>query len=170
MERLSTDKDGDARGVEAHDEIDAGSLRSTLDAFMKKARAVFFSGVRRGDQLFDRAPVFPPPTPKCRFTFAEAFAGIGGFRIGLENIGGHCVMASEIDKHAVGTYRANWPPLRTTEHEDEELVDPVVADITSFYAADLPDFDILTAGFPCHPFSVRGQRGALTFCVFMWFQ
>jgi DNA (cytosine-5)-methyltransferase 1 len=77
------------------------------------------------------------------FSFIDLFAGIGGFRIPLEGIGGKCVFSSEIDPHSQKTYRA-W--FGETPH----------GDITQINAADIPDHDILAAGFPCQPFSIAG--------------
>lgn len=77
------------------------------------------------------------------FTFVELFAGIGGFRIAFQNVGGTCLFASEWDKYAVKTYEANF------QHEPK-------GDITEIEAEDIPDHDILTAGFPCQPFSIAG--------------
>jgi site-specific DNA-cytosine methylase len=85
------------------------------------------------------------------FTFAEIFAGIGGFRVGLERIGGECVLASEIDRHAVNTYRTNWP---SSSHV-------MVGDICEYSCDVLPGFDILTGGFPCQSFSSRGSGEGL---------
>merc|ERR1712232_711120 len=82
---------------------------------------------------------------KSRFRFIELFAGIGGFRIGLEEIGGQCVFASEIDAHARKTYLENFGELPA-------------GDIHQIDAADVPEFDILTAGFPCQPFSIAGEQ------------
>jgi DNA (cytosine-5)-methyltransferase 1 len=77
------------------------------------------------------------------FTFIDLFAGIGGFRIALENLGGRCVFASEWDSFAARTYEANFG-------------DKPAGDITKIAADDIPDHDILTAGFPCQPFSIAG--------------
>lgn len=82
------------------------------------------------------------------FTFCELFAGIGGFRLGFETIGGRCVFASEIDCHAATTYERNFG------HAPD-------GDITDCDASDIPDFDILTAGFPCQSFTNIGARGGL---------
>src|ERR1035437_8769217 len=78
------------------------------------------------------------------FTFVDLFAGIGGFRIGLESVGGQCLFTSEWDKYAQVTYRANFG-----DHA-------VYGDITKIPARDIPDHDLLVAGFPCQPFSIAG--------------
>lgn len=77
--------------------------------------------------------------------FADLFAGIGGIRLGLEQAGGTCVYTSEWDKFAVQTYAANHRSL----HE-------IAGDITQVNPSDVPDHDILAAGFPCQPFSLAG--------------
>jgi len=80
------------------------------------------------------------------FTFIDLFAGIGGIRMGFEKQGGHCVFTSEWDKYAVKTYHDNFHPLH-----------PVVGDITKVVdIAEIPDHDVLLAGFPCQPFSIAG--------------
>lgn len=81
--------------------------------------------------------------------FFDMFAGIGGFRSGLERIGGFsCVGFCEIDKYAQRAYRA----LYNTEKEY------FCNDATKINTAELPDIDLICAGFPCQPFSVAGQR------------
>ena len=81
-------------------------------------------------------------------TFIDLFAGIGGFRWALERgLGGTCVFASEWDKFAQDTYEANFG------HRP-------AGDITQIAPADIPDHDILTAGFPCQPFSIAGVSKA----------
>jgi DNA (cytosine-5)-methyltransferase 1 len=82
-------------------------------------------------------------TSNQEFTFVDLFAGIGGFRLALERVGGRCVFSSEWDKLAQTTYQANYG-------------DVPAGDITQIPAADIPDHDILTAGFPCQPFSIAG--------------
>lgn len=77
------------------------------------------------------------------FTFIDLFAGIGGFRLALEGLGGECVFTSEWDKHAQATYRA-W-------YGDEPE-----GDITKIDPDDIPTHDVLAAGFPCQPFSLAG--------------
>lgn len=77
------------------------------------------------------------------FTFIELFAGIGGFRIAFQNVGGTCLFASEWDKYAAHTYDLNFR-------------EKPAGDITQISLSDIPDHDILTAGFPCQPFSIAG--------------
>jgi len=79
------------------------------------------------------------------FTFIDLFAGIGGLRRGFEAQNGRCVFTSEWDKHAVRTYKANFPDA-----------DDVWGDITKKAPEDVPDHDLLLAGFPCQPFSLAG--------------
>lgn len=79
------------------------------------------------------------------FTFIDLFAGIGGIRLGFEAAGGKCVFSSEFDEDACITYEANFG-----EHPS--------GDITKINASDIPDFDILLAGFPCQAFSIIGKK------------
>lgn len=79
------------------------------------------------------------------FKFIDLFAGIGGIRLGFESVGGRCVFSSEIDEDACKTYEANFG-----EHPS--------GDITKIEAGDIPDFDILLAGFPCQAFSIIGKK------------
>lgn len=80
------------------------------------------------------------------FSFIDLFAGIGGLRRGFESIGGCCVFTSEWDKYARATYCANFPSV-TYE---------VAGDITRIKPDDVPEHDVLLAGFPCQPFSIAG--------------
>ena len=80
-----------------------------------------------------------------RFTFIDLFAGIGGFRIPFDEIGGKCVFSAEIDAYARRTYRANFPPEMS-----------MAWDIRPWEAKDIPAHDVLLAGFPCQPFSKSG--------------
>ena len=74
-------------------------LAAAVASAVGASGAVFYSGVRRCDALFGRAlpPLAPRPGPPEAFTFAEVFAGIGGFRLGLEPLGGRCVFAAALD-------------------------------------------------------------------------
>lgn len=79
------------------------------------------------------------------FRFIDLFAGIGGIRLGFEAVGGKCVFSSEFDEDACTTYMANFG-----EHPS--------GDITKIAAKDIPEFDILLAGFPCQAFSIIGKK------------
>ena len=94
--------------------------------------------------------------PKNSYTFIDLFAGIGGFHTAFHNLGAECVFVSEWDEAARKTYKANYKKIAPKIFEDEEHL--FVGDITKINAKDIPDFDILTGGFPCQPFSVAGKR------------
>lgn len=81
------------------------------------------------------------------FRFIDLFAGIGGIRLGFEAHGGKCVLTSEWNKFSQQTYLANFP--ETSSHT-------FVGDITQVDESDVPDHEILLAGFPCQPFSIAG--------------
>jgi DNA (cytosine-5)-methyltransferase 1 len=80
------------------------------------------------------------------FAYLELFAGIGGFRWALDDLGGRCVFASEIDRDARDTYCANFDEIPA-------------GDITEIEVDDIPQHDMLTAGFPCQSFSKAGLQG-----------
>lgn len=82
-------------------------------------------------------------TTNNQFSFIDLFAGIGGMRIAFERAGGHCVYSSEWNKYSQQTYFANFG-----EQPD--------GDITQVNEKDIPDHEILVAGFPCQPFSIAG--------------
>lgn len=87
--------------------------------------------------------------------FIDLFAGIGGIRLGFENaareigIKTQCVYTSEIDKYACQTYQKNYSK---DNHEP-------MSDITKVNEKEMPDFDLVLAGFPCQAFSIAGKRG-----------
>lgn len=81
------------------------------------------------------------------FTFIDLFAGIGGTRLGFESAGGRCVFTSEWNKFASQTYLTNFG---TSDGHS------FAGDITKVDAKDIPDHDVLVAGFPCQPFSIAG--------------
>ena len=87
----------------------------------------------------------PLPGRSGDFKFIDLFAGIGGIRLAFESAGGECVFTSEWDSYAQKTYAANF------SHGHE-----IAGDITEINAEDIPDHDVLLAGFPCQPFSIAG--------------
>ncbi|WP_405414501.1 DNA cytosine methyltransferase [Maribacter sp. Asnod1-A12] len=99
--------------------------------------------------LFDFKNNVPFPEPKKpKFKFIDLFAGIGGFRLALQNLGGKCVFTSEWDKYSKLTYEANFGEIPFGDITKEE---------TKSYIPD--NFDVLCAGFPCQAFSIAGKKG-----------
>ncbi|MBI5659422.1 MAG: DNA (cytosine-5-)-methyltransferase [Nitrosomonadales bacterium] len=88
---------------------------------------------------------FGEESPEGAFDFIDLFAGIGGLRKAFEQVGGRCVFTSEWDSYAQKTYAENFRDRH-----------PIAGDITQVQAADIPDHDVLLAGFPCQPFSIAG--------------
>lgn len=82
---------------------------------------------------------------KKKFKFIDLFAGIGGFHQAMEQLGGECVFASEIDKYAIETYKENYGM-------DSDI------NIRGIEEKDIPKHDVLCAGFPCQTFSKAGKR------------
>ena len=80
-----------------------------------------------------------------KFKFIDLFCGIGGFRIAFESAGGECVFSSDIDRWANETYNNNFGEMPK-------------GDITKIKSEEIPNHDILCAGFPCQPFSIAGKR------------
>lgn len=93
-----------------------------------------------------KIPFSPPQYPK--FKFIDLFAGIGGFRIALQNLGGLCVFSSEWDEKAQQTYQANFGEIPFGDITKKEIKQLIPS-----------QFDILSAGFPCQAFSIAGKRG-----------
>lgn len=89
---------------------------------------------------------FPAPE-KPKFTFIDLFAGIGGFRIAMQNLGGKCVYSSEFDAKAQETYLANYGEMPFGD---------ITKEATKNYIPD--GFDVLCAGFPCQAFSLAGKK------------
>ena len=91
----------------------------------------------------DRPYLVASDSSMVPFKFIDLFAGIGGFRLALQRLGGTCVFTSEWDKFSQKTYEAWWG-------------DRPQGDINEIDADEIPDHDILAAGFPCQPFSIAG--------------
>lgn len=108
---------------------------------------------------------------ESKVKFIDLFAGIGGFHIALhDTIGAECVFVSEWDESARKTYETNFKKKSPKVFETKELLGNSLdgdtlfstpnfaGDITKVEPTDIPDFDILCAGFPCQPFSMAGLR------------
>lgn len=154
-----------------HNEINAVSTRSTPADYLIAARkhhtqaaiarqlGVTARTVRRWEARQSDPPryvvhalqrLLPLQLPlaegdEASFRFIDLFAGIGGIRIAFEEQGGQCVFTSEWDSYARKTYEANFPTSHT-----------FVGDITAVHEDDIPEHDVLLAGFPCQPFSIAG--------------
>lgn len=99
--------------------------------------------------LFDFQDDVPfPALEKPKFTFIDLFAGIGGFRMAMQNLGGKCLFTSEWDEYSKKTYRANYGEIPFGD---------ITQETTKNFVPD--NFDVLCAGFPCQAFSIAGRRG-----------
>jgi len=94
---------------------------------------------------FPRGKSTPHNSPKSKFRFIDLFAGIGGIRLAFERHGGACVFTSEWNEFSKRTYLENF----SNTH-------PFIGDIVPFDEKEIPDHDVLLAGFPCQPFSIAG--------------
>lgn len=123
----------------ANDEAGA-YYRSQAKRFLEEKNIEVNDENLRFDFKFD-VPFPPPENPT--FTFIDLFAGIGGFRLAMQKNNGKCVFSSEWDKFAKKTYEANYGEVP-------------FGDITKIHVDDIPEHDLLCAGFPCQPFSIAG--------------
>ena len=94
--------------------------------------------------FFD-VPFQAPKNPT--FTFIDLFAGIGGIRIAMQNVGGNCIYSSEWNSQAQKTYLTNYGEMPFGD---------ITKESTKSYIPD--GFDVLCAGFPCQPFSISGKQ------------
>lgn len=134
-------------GVFKHYEKEALKVLDRLVKYKSEENNLIIKEEALQQLLFEVENV-PFPTPyNYEFTFIDLFAGIGGFRIALQNTGGKCVYTSEWDESAKKTYRANFGEV--------PFGDITRNSVKSF----IPDkFDVLCAGFPCQAFSIAGNR------------
>jgi len=105
-----------------------------------------YHNLNRGDKVYLEKidhRIFRLRPVTRQYTFIDLFAGIGGMRLAFEKCGCKCVFTSEWDKYAQQTYEANFGEVPA-------------GDITKIPSSDIPDHDILVAGFPCQPFSISG--------------
>jgi DNA (cytosine-5)-methyltransferase 1 len=100
-----------------------------------------------------------PVEQEEQFTFIDLFAGIGGIRYGFESVGGKCVFTSEYNQYAVKTYLANYHCDHQVWGDITEITQPTGKSDEQAYQNirnQIPDHDVLLAGFPCQPFSIAG--------------
>lgn len=120
---------------ELYEELNAYSLRSeqSMQDCVREAVAYYVTDMIRKQKDISNK----------QFSFIDLFAGIGGMRIAFDRAGGHCVYSNEWNKYSQQTYFVNFG-----EQPD--------GDITKVNEKDIPNHDILVAGFPCQPFSIAG--------------
>lgn len=132
-------------GISIEDFADqAGFSRRTVYRWENGDALPRLAAIRLLKSMARRGPEVPA-NDSAGFRFIDLFAGIGGLRRGFEDLGGRCVFTSEWDKYSQQTYLANFD----CDHE-------VVGDITEVPLDDIPEHDLLLAGFPCQPFSIAG--------------
>ncbi len=138
-------KDANARSFQQEAEL-------FLEQLMKDVGLTTVGNIQESAQqykLFDYVEDVPfPPPSQPKFTFIDLFAGIGGFRIAMQALGGKCVFSSEWDLQAQKTYKANY---------GEVPFGDITKEATKGFIPD--HFDLLCAGFPCQAFSIAGKRG-----------
>jgi DNA (cytosine-5)-methyltransferase 1 len=149
-------------GVKKHYEKEANEFIKEIVEYKNEEESLNLVSDIALQQLLFEVENVPFPTPKnYTFKFIDLFAGIGGFRMALQNLGGKCVFTSEWDENAKKTYRANFgeTPFGDITKESTKSFIP-------------KDFNVLCGGFPCQPFSHAGlkkgfedTRGTLFFDV-----
>jgi DNA (cytosine-5)-methyltransferase 1 len=149
----SNRKKGTGKAIEVH----LSGLDITVKTDIPEDKKIFrrrseirefarFHNLQIGDKIYlermDNNVLRLRPSTK-QFTFIDLFAGIGGMRLAFEKAGGRCVFSSEWDESACKTYEVNFG-------------EKPHGDIYQIPSSDIPDHDILLAGFPCQPFSISG--------------
>ncbi len=136
-------------GVSKHYEKDALKVFNQYLEYKLETEQVSIVAEDALQQLLFEVENVPFPTPdNYKFKFIDLFAGIGGFRIAMQNLGGKCIFTSEWDEQAKKTYEANFGEVPFGDITKEET------------KKFIPDgFDVLCAGFPCQAFSIAGKRG-----------
>ncbi len=123
----------------------------TKKEFLRQALEIAYEQ-DEGPGLFSASgPIVHFEPSALPFSFIDLFAGIGGFRCALTKLGGRCVFSSEWDKHARKTYCAWY-----NETEEDIWGDINALETDADIQKNIPDHDILAAGFPCQPFSLAG--------------
>ena len=149
-------------GVKDHFEEEATEYLKQIVEYKNEQESLNILEDSALQQLLFEVEDVPFPTPQdYSFKFIDLFAGIGGFRISLQNAGGKCIFTSEWDKFSQITYRANF---------GETPFGDITKESTKTYIPE--EFDVLCGGFPCQPFSHAGlkkgfedTRGTLFFDV-----
>ena len=136
-------------GVSGYFEKEAEEVITEYVAFKNEEENSNLVAEEALQQLLFEVNDVPFPTPKnYLFKFIDLFAGVGGFRLAMQNLGGKCIFTSEWEKEAKKTYRANFGEVPFGDITKKEI---------KKFIPD--DFDVLCAGFPCQAFSIAGKRG-----------
>lgn len=138
-----------SNGISGHFKKEAEKALKEYIAYKNEEENISLAEEDALQQLLFEVNNVPFPTPNnYSFKFIDLFAGVGGFRLAMQNLGGKCVFTSEWDKDAQKTYRANFGEVPFGDITKEET------------KKFIPDgFDVLCAGFPCQAFSIAGKRG-----------
>ena len=135
-------------GVSKHYKKDAEKVINNFVEYKEIEENISIVAEDALQQLLFEVENVPFPTPKdYSFKFIDLFAGIGGFRIAMQNVGGKCVFTSEWDINAQKTYRNNFGEVPFGDITKKQIKNYIPS-----------DFDVLCAGFPCQPFSKGGYR------------
>jgi DNA (cytosine-5)-methyltransferase 1 len=136
-------------GVSKHYKKDALKVLKEYVTYKEGEENLSIAAEDALQQLLFEVENVPFPTPdNYTFKFIDLFAGIGGFRLAMQNLGGKCVFTSEWDKEAQRTYKANFGEVPFGDITKEQVKNYIPN-----------DFDLLCAGFPCQAFSIAGKRG-----------
>ncbi|MBW1657314.1 DNA cytosine methyltransferase [Flavobacterium quisquiliarum] len=135
-------------GIKDHFEKEATEYLKQIVEYKNEEENINILSDSALQQLLFEVEDVPFPTPEnYTFKFIDLFAGIGGFRIALQNVGGKCVYTSEWNVDSQKTYRSNF---------GEVPFGDITKETTKNYIPD--DFQVLCAGFPCQAFSIAGYR------------
>ncbi len=136
-------------GVSKYYKKDAEKALDNFIAYTQEEENLSIVAEDAMQQLLFEVENVPFPTPEnYSFKFIDLFAGIGGFRIAMQNLGGKCVFTSEWDKNAQKTYKVNFGEVPFGDITKQQIKDYIPE-----------EFDLLCAGFPCQAFSIAGKRG-----------
>lgn len=149
-------------GISKHYKNDALNIIDQYISHAKKEHNISITKSKLIQELLIEVSIIPYPSPKKHsFTFIDLFAGLGGFRLAMQELNGKCVFSSEWDKDAQKTYKENFG-----EYPFGDITKPEVKNFIPL------KFDLLCAGFPCQPFSKGGfqngfedTRGTLFFDI-----
>lgn len=135
-------------GVSKHYKEDALVVLNELVSYKQENEGFSIVAENALQQLLFEVENVPFPTPEnYTFKFIDLFAGIGGFRLAMQNVGGKCVFTSEWNAEAQKTYRANFGEIPFGDITKDKIKNYIPT-----------NFDVLCAGFPCQAFSIAGKQ------------